>query len=79
MPHPSGVLTAFARRDTIDKLMFGWVRCMTTTLPGVSKEKALAMFAKEFSLADEEFNIPSQAARYTRMMREFYEDQKTKE
>lgn len=78
MPHPSGLLSAFARRDTIDKVMFGWVRCMTRTLPGVSVLAALAAFAKEYELGEEEFNVEVQQSRYSRMLREFYEDHKTK-
>jgi hypothetical protein len=77
MPHPSSLLTAFARRDAIDKVMFGWVRCMTRTLPGVSVERALEEFRKEYAIPKEQFNAASQATRYQRMVREFWDDQKT--
>lgn len=77
MPHPSGLLTSFARRDSIDKVLFGWVRGITRTLPGVSVEKALALFAKEFDLKPDEFNILSQEKRYQRMVKEFWADKRT--
>lgn len=78
MPHPSSLLTSFARRDAIDKVMFGWVRGVTRVFPGISVAEALRSFAKEFSLKPDEFNIESQERRYARMLHEFYDDQKTK-
>ena len=75
MPNPSRLLTAFARRDTVDKLLFGWVECMLTTLPGVSIQQALAAFAKKYEIAPADFNIESQATRYQRMVKDFYRDQ----
>ena len=77
MPHPSSLLTAFARRDTVDKVMFGWVRAFSKALPGVSTVRALEMFAKEMGI-EEGFNVESQKTRYERMLKEFYEDQKSK-
>lgn len=77
MPHPSNLLTAFVRRDALDKAMFGWVRGITRTLPGVSVRTALGTFAKEFGLKEAQFPIESQLRRYDRMLREFYDDQKT--
>lgn len=77
MPHASNLLTAFARRDTLDKVMFGWVRGITRAFPNVSVAEALRAFAKEYGLAPEDFNLASQEQRYQRMQREFYEDQRT--
>ena len=76
MPHPSSLLSAFARRDTVDKVMFGWVRGMTRALPGVSTARALEMFAKEMGIEDG-FNVESQKTRFERMLKEFYQDQKS--
>ena len=78
MPSDSSILTAFQRRDTVDKLMFGFVQGAQRMLPGVGVEKALAIFAKEYGLEDADFNIQSQKVRYQRMLRDFYEDRKTK-
>lgn len=77
MPHASGLLTAFARRDTIDKVMFGWVRGVTRVLPGVGVKQAITIFAKEYGLGPAEFNVDSYEKRYARMLKDFYEDQKT--
>lgn len=78
MPADSSLLTAFQRRDTVDKLMFGFVQGAQRMLPGVGVEKALAIFAKEYHLDDTTFNLQSQKVRYQRMLKEFYEDRKTK-
>lgn len=77
MPPGSNLLTAFQRRDTIDKVMFGWVRCMTRTLPGVSVESALTSFAKEYHLEPKDFSITSQKTRYQRMVKEFLNEGRT--
>jgi hypothetical protein len=78
MPAESSLLTAFQRRDTIDKLMFGFVQGAQRMLPGVGVEKALSIFAKEYHLDETTFNLQSQKVRYQRMLKEFYEDRKTK-
>ena len=78
MPAESSLLTAFQRRDTIDKMMFGFVQGIQRVLPGVGVEKALAIFAKEYGLNDQHFNIQSQKSRYQRMLKEFWEDRKTR-
>lgn len=78
MPAESSLLTAFQRRDTVDKLMFGWVQGMQRALPGVGVEKALALFAKEYHLSEADFNVESQRIRYQRMVKEFWDDRKTK-
>jgi hypothetical protein len=92
MPHPSGSLSAFARRDAMDKVMFGFVegmrRGLKLALPGVtddrvvehvSVELALRTFATTFDLPPHEFNVSTQSVRYRRMVDEFYEDQRTKD
>lgn len=78
MPTDSTLLAAFQRRDTVDKLMFGWVQAFQRALPGVSVEKALSIFASHYGLSEADFNIPSQKTRYQRMVREFWEERKTK-
>lgn len=77
MPHPSTALSSFARRDTVDKLMFGFVQGVLAGVPNTTIEKALSIFAIKFSLPPEEFNVVSQRVRYGRMLKEFYEDQST--
>lgn len=92
MPHPSGSLSAFARRDAMDKVMFGFVegmrRGLKLALPGVTEERviehvsvevALRAFATTFDLQPHVFNVAAQSVRYRRMVNEFYEDQRTKE
>ena len=78
MPQESSLLSAFQRRDTADKLMFGWVQAFQRALPGVSVEKALAIFATHFGIPEAHFNVASQKTRYQRMLREFWDDRKTK-
>lgn len=75
MPQGTTELSAFIRRDTFDHIMFGYVQAYTE-FPGISVEKALAQFQKRHKL--KEFNIPSQKTRYQRMVREFWDDQRTK-
>lgn len=75
MPQANTALSAFVRRDGLDKIMFGYVQAYTE-FPGISVEKALAMFAKRYSLA--EFNVASQKTRYQRMVKEFWTDKKSK-
>lgn len=77
MPHSSGILSAWQRRDGIDKLMFGWVRAGQRLMPGVSVERLLEAFVREFGLTAQQFNIGSQRKRYERMQAEFFDDQKT--
>lgn len=79
MPTESSLLTSFQRRDTIDKLMFGFVQGAQRMLPGVGVEKALAIFAKEYGLDEETFSVSVQRARYQRMLKDFYEDRKTRQ
>lgn len=80
-------MSSWLRRDSLDKLMFGYVLGMRSgvnrALPGVSKaeaikavslESALAAFAKDMGLTEADFNIKSQVTRYQRMQREFYDD-----
>lgn len=87
MPHESELMSSWLRRDSLDKLMFGYVLGMRSgvnrALPGVSKEAAakavsleaaLAAFAKDMGLPESAFNIKSQVSRYQRMQREFYAD-----
>lgn len=91
MPQPSGTLSAFARRDTFEKVMFGFVhgvrRGYKRALTGVSEERieeyisvemALRDFATIFGLAPHEFNVSSHETVYRRMVKEFHEDQRTK-
>lgn len=77
MPHESSILGRFARRDTVDKTLFGFVRGMRRAMPNVTLEKAVTIFAHEFGIAGEDWNIPSQIQRYKRMEKEFYDDQRT--
>lgn len=77
MPHPSPLLTSYLRRDGLDKMMFGWVRGITRSLPGVTIERALEEFAKEFGIPKERWNISSQKRRYLAIQSEFWNDQKT--
>lgn len=91
MPHPSGTLSAFLRRDAFDMVMFGYVygirRGVHEGLPGLSEKrvvehmsvsKALTLFAKEFGIPPEAFNLASQEQRYLRMVKEFHQDQRGK-
>lgn len=71
----SHLLSRFARLDTADKVMFGYVQGMQRALPGVGVEKALAMFAKDMGL--DQFNTAVQKVRYQRMLKDFYQDRKT--
>ncbi len=77
MPHPSPLLSAFARRDSIDKLMFGFVQGVLAGVPNTTVQKAVAMFAVKFSLPPDQFNIETQRVRYDRMVSEFYQEQRT--
>jgi len=78
MPHESSILGRFARRDTVDKTMFGFVRGMRRAMPNVTLENAVRIFASEFGIAGDQWNIPSQVMRYKRMEKDFYDDQRTK-
>lgn len=77
MPRPSGHLPSILRRDMLDRWIYGWVRCSRRLLPGVPLEKTLAVFAQEFGIPPEQFNIDSQRIRYHKMDKEFREDQRT--
>lgn len=92
MPRPYGSLSVFARRDAMDKVMFGFVegmrRGLKLALPGVTEDRviehvsievALRAFATVYDLGPHEFNVASQSVRYRRMQTEFLEDQRTKE
>lgn len=87
MPHPSGNLSAWLRRDAQDKMMFGYVygmqRGVRTALPGVTEAKvishtsieaAIEAFAKEFGVV---LNVKAQAVRFARMRAEFLAEQRT--
>jgi hypothetical protein len=76
VPSPGTHVSAFLRRDALDKVMFGWVRAFARALPGVSRERALSIFAHEFGI-EAGFNPASWRKRYEKMEREFYDDQKT--
>ena len=71
----SHLLSRFARLDTADKVMFGYIQGMQRALPGVGVEKAIAMFAKDMGI--EGINTSVQKVRYQRMLKDFYEDRKT--
>lgn len=91
MPQEGTLLPAFVRRDAFDHIMFGYVWGVRTgvikALPGVtpegaqkaiSVEVALGLFRDEFKLPPEQFNLASQRIRYYRMLREYWQDRKTK-
>lgn len=78
MPPATDRLTKFLRLDTSDKIMFGFVQGMQRALPGVGVEKALLLFAKWYGIDGPGFNLNSQRIRYNRMLRDFYQDKKTK-
>lgn len=91
MPQEGTLLPAFVRRDAFDHIMFGYVWGVRTgvikALPGVtpegaekaiSVEVALECFRVEFRLEPEQFNVASQRTRYYRMLREYWQDRKTK-
>lgn len=77
MPTGTDLLTPFLRRDMLDHVMFGWVRSITTAMPGVSVESALKGFQQEHNLPTDAFNVKSQKARYQRMLADYFNDQKT--
>ncbi len=90
MPAATPMLSAIARRDYIDKVMFGYVRgmqaCVRRVLPGVieedvpkavSIETAIECFAKDFGIPPEQWNVKSQSIRYQAMVKEFYADQRS--
>lgn len=91
MPKPSGALPAIARRDYIEKVMFGYVagmrRGLKYGLPGITDErvtehvtvgKAVEAFMKEFSLTSE-YNPESLRVTYQRMEAEHRDELRGKE
>lgn len=76
MPHATDRLTAFQRLDTSDKVMFGYVQGMKRALPSVPVDKALAMFANDYGVTG--FKVSVQRKRYQRILKDFFEDRKTK-
>jgi hypothetical protein len=76
VPHATDRLTAFQRLDTSDKVMFGYVQGIKRALPSVPVEKALAMFAKDYGVSGFKLNV--QRKRYQRILKDFFEDQRTK-
>jgi len=92
MARPYGNLSAFERRDTRDKVMFGFVmgmrRGLKFGLPGVPEtdvekhvtiKEALKTFAEHYGIPDEHFNVASQEVRLAGIISDWREDQKTKE
>lgn len=78
MPHGNDRLSAFQRRDTADKVMFGFVQGLQFGLPAVSVEKALEAFSSNVMKAPPgSFNVESERKRYQRILEDYYEDQKT--
>lgn len=90
MPHGSKLLPRFLRRESFDFVMFGYVMGMRSgipkVLPGVSPEKApklipledaLTTFARDMGLTSEEFHVPTQVTRFNRMLKDFYNSQRT--
>jgi len=91
MPHPSPVLPAIARRDYIEKVMFGYVygirRGLHIGLPGLtddridqhlSPRKCIDQFLREFGFTTE-LNPDSLEVTYQRMVKELHQDQRTKQ
>lgn len=78
MPHDTPVLTRFVRRDTTDKLMFGFVQGVQAALPSVGVEKALELFRSAMQIPAPDWNVKSQRIRYQRILTEYFEDKRTK-
>lgn len=69
-------LTKFHKRDSVEKIMFGWVHGLRMTV-SCSVETAMQSFINNNELDDKEFNIKSLAVTYNRMVKEYYGEQKT--
>lgn len=77
MPKNDQDLSAFCRHTVWDLVMFGYVQGMMKALPGVPIEKALAIFAHQYQVKD--FNTGSRRKTFTRMLKQLYADQRTKQ
>lgn len=76
MPHDTTLLTRFVRRDTADKLMFGFVQGVQAALPSVGVEKALELYRQAMRIQAPDWNGHSQKVRYQRMLTEYFHDQR---
>ena len=76
MPHDTTLLTRFVRRDTADKLMFGFVQGVQAALPSVGVEKALELYRQAMRIQVPDWNGHSQKVRYQRMLTEYFNDQR---
>jgi stringent starvation protein B len=70
-------LSKFCRRRSWDLVMFGFVQGIRRGLPGVPVETALAVFAREYGIAN--MNMDNQGKVYRRMQSDLRDDQRTKQ
>lgn len=69
------MLMKFIRRDSMEKMMFAWVNCLRTNMPGVSIEKAITNFIKYHNLEDD-LSVVGCTTTYVRMQREYIDYQR---
>jgi hypothetical protein len=61
----------FCKRAINDVYFFGWIRCLKTTLPTISNEKACLNFINKHGLEDVSLN--TLISTYSRMNKEYFD------
>lgn len=72
------VLSKFIQRRAFDLLLFGYVKGIVTSLPSVTIKDAVLSFMKTFDITEDEYNVTTGMATYTRMSHEIRNHERLK-
>lgn len=71
-------LPKFIQRRAFDLLLFGYVKGIITSLPSVTIKDAVLSFMKTFDLSEDDYNVTTGMATYTRMSHELRDHDRLK-
>ncbi len=69
----------FYRKSILDVMIFTWIDCQRTTIPGISVENSALSFLKHQNIPEEELTIAKITQTFFRIQKELIDERKTKQ